>query len=100
MRKVIITINVRHRLEELEYFLVDELKLSETAAKRRSFKLRLSVNALVNDSADYALCRFRRWRELGYRCLASDGWVFAYEIVPEGIIVQDMAHSKTLYDIA
>jgi hypothetical protein len=49
--------------------------------------------------ADYALCRFKRWRALGYRCVTFEkSWVFAYEIVDGGVIVRDMAHAKTLIE--
>jgi len=40
MREVIISCNVRQRIKELEYFLVDELKLSEEAALKRSRRMR------------------------------------------------------------
>jgi len=67
MRKVIVSDVVREKLEELECFLVDELKLSEEAALRRSRRMREFVASFRNE-ADYSLCRFKRWRTLGYRC--------------------------------
>jgi hypothetical protein len=98
MRKVIISNNVLGKIEELEYFLIDELKLSEMDAKKRSARLRTLVNSLANPG-DYALCRLRKWRELGYRCALFEGWVFAYEILEEGVIIRDMSHGKLLSDV-
>jgi len=96
MREVIISDAVREKLEELEFYLVDELKLSLEAALKRSRRMRVFVAALRNE-ADYSLCRFKRWRVLNYRCAVFEkSWVFAYEIVPKGIIVRDMAHTATL----
>jgi hypothetical protein len=48
---------------------------------------------------DYALCRFKRWRALGYRCVSFEGWVFAYEVFEGGVIVRDMSHGKLLADV-
>ena len=96
MRKVIISDKVRKKLEELECFLIDELKLSEEAALKRSKRMRVFTDSL-SVPADYALCRFKRWRELGYRCAVFEkSWVFAYEIFDGGVIVRDMSHTATL----
>ncbi|GHV02159.1 hypothetical protein FACS1894159_10830 [Bacteroidia bacterium] len=65
-------------------------KLSKDAARKRSDDMRKFVRSLEAE-ADYALCRFKRWRVLGYRCAAFDKmWVFAYEIFDQGIIIRDM----------
>ena len=61
MREVFISVMVQERIEELEHYLIDELKLSEEAALNRSRRMRLFVASLSN-TADYALCRFKRWR--------------------------------------
>ena len=96
MRKVIISVTVREKIYELESFLKNELKLSKEAAYKRSNRMRIFVASLYRE-ADYPLCRFKRWRELGYRCVIFEkSWVFAYEIVPEGVIIRDMSHTAIL----
>ena len=96
MRKVIISYEVWEKLEELEYFLVDELKLSGEAALKLSRLMREFVGSLRNE-ADYSLCRFKRWRTLGYRCAVFEkDWIFAYEIFDGGVIVRDMSHTAAL----
>ena len=98
MREVIISDEVQKRIEELEYFLIDELKLSEEAAYKRSRRMRAFV-ASLEMPADYALCRFWKWQELGYRCAVFEkSWVFAYEIFNGGIIVRDMSHTTMLVE--
>ncbi len=98
MREVIISRAVRERIADIEQYLQFELHLSRYAARKRSDKMREFVLAL-RGSADYALCRFAPWRALGYHCVSFEGWVFAYEIVPEGVIVRDMSHGKLLVDV-
>jgi len=96
MREVNISNKVLRRLEELEYFLVDELKLSEEAALKRSRRMREFIASLANQ-ADYPLCRFKKWRELGYRCAVFEkSWIFAYEVFYGGVIVRDMSHTAIL----
>ncbi len=97
MRKILISREVWDKIVELKTYLVFELQLSETAATRRMDRIGIFLHSLRNPG-DYALCRFARWRESGYRCAAFEGWVFAYEIVPEGVIVRDMSHAKALKD--
>jgi hypothetical protein len=97
MRNIIISNVVHHRIDELECYLIDELKLSEEAAMKRSWRIRKFVASLSNP-VDYALCRFKRWRALGYRCVVFEGWVFAYEIFDGGVIVRDMAHGASFTD--
>ena len=96
MRKVNISDAVVERLEELEFFLIDELKLSEEAALKRSQRMRKFIASLSNQS-DYPLCRFKKWRELGYRCAVFEkSWIFAYEVFEGGVIVRDMSHTAIL----
>ena len=95
MRKVSISEVVWDKLDELADYMVDEFKLSEEAAMRRIDRLLIFLAALGNP-ANYALCRFKRWRTLGYRCAGFESWVFAYEIFDSGVIVRDMAHGATL----
>jgi hypothetical protein len=76
--------------------MIDEFKIPEDAAMRKIDRLLDFIYSLSNP-ADYALCRFKRWRALGYRCVAFDkSWVFAYEIIDGGVIVRDMAHGASL----
>lgn len=96
MRKIIISVSVQNRIEELELFLKDELKLSKEAAQRRTDRIDAFLKSLVNE-ADYPLCRFKKWNSLGFRCAVFEkDWVFAYEVVKEGVIVRDMSHAKLL----
>ena len=96
MRKVIVSTAVRDKIAELKMYLLNELKLSREAAKARTYRIDDFLLALGNP-ADYPLCRFKRWRRLGYRCVVFEKtWIFAYEIVPEGIIVRDMCHTTVL----
>jgi plasmid stabilization system protein ParE len=98
MRRVIVAKNVLERIEELECFLVDELKFSESVAKKRSARLRSIVKSLAGP-VRHALCRFRPWREAGYHCVPFEGWVFAYEVLDEGVIIRDMKHGRLLADV-
>lgn len=96
MRKVVIEESVRRRMNELECYLLDELKLSEDAALRRSARMRRFV-ASLSGVADYSLCRFKKWRAQGWRCAVFEkNWIFAYEVFDGGIIVRDMSHAALL----
>lgn len=98
MRKVYISGAVLQKTGELESYLIKELKLSEEAALRRSARMRKYVRSFSN-IVDYPLCRFKRWRLLGYRCAVFEkDWVFAYEIIGDGIIIRDMAHTSLLIE--
>jgi hypothetical protein len=98
MRKVIVSAAVREKIDELELFLKNELRLSKTAATQRCDRIDAFLKSL-SAPGDYALCRYLRWREAGYRCVPFEKtWVFAYEIVPEGVIVRDMSHASALHD--
>ncbi len=96
MREVVLSALFVDKFDELAAYLKDELKLSEgavSAYKGRFFSFIRSLGA----EADYSLCRFRHWRELGYRCAVFErGWVIAYEAVSGGIIVRDMSHGRLL----
>jgi len=95
MRKVSISEVVYDKLDELADYMVDEFKLSEEAAMRRIDRL-MSFLATLSNPADFALCRFKRWRSLGYRCAVFERWVFAYEVFENGIIIRDMVYSAML----
>jgi len=96
MRDVHISGKVFDKIYELESYLKVELKFSKEAARKRSDRMRVFLKSLSN-SGDYALCRFKQWRALGYRCVVFEkNWIFAYEIYDGGVIVRDMAHATTL----
>lgn len=96
MREVRISDSVRDKIADLETYLVDDLKLSEAAALRRSGRMRKFVRTLCNN-VDYPLCRFKKWCVLGYRCAVFEkDWVFAYEVYEDGVIVRDMSHTLLL----
>jgi len=98
MREVYISEKVLDKISELETYLKVEFKFSKEAARKRSDRMRVFIKSLCAP-ADYALCRFKRWRTLGYRCVVFEKrWIFAYEDFEGGIIVQDMAHVAILYD--
>jgi hypothetical protein len=96
MRVVLISDLVRNKITALEIYLIEELKLSEEAALRRSGRMRDYVRTFSN-AADYPLCRFKKWRLSGYRCAVFEkDWIFAYEIFEGGVIVRDMSHTSLL----
>ena len=96
MSNVYISIQVRYKISQLELYLKNELKFSKEAARSRSNRMRDFVKSL-DGMAIYPLCRFLRWRVLGYHCVVFEkDWVFAYEILEDGIIVQDMSHTSIL----
>ncbi|MDR2585874.1 MAG: hypothetical protein LBC84_06615 [Prevotellaceae bacterium] len=96
MREVVIPYYLWSKIGEISRYLIDELKLSEKAAEVRIKRMEGFVTSLSNP-ADYALCRFKKWRELGYRCAVFEkNWVFAYEVFEDGIIIRDMSHTATL----
>ena len=96
MRKVIVSRVVVDMIAELRIYLAVELKLSEEAAEKRTERIKTFLKSL-NVPVDYPLCRFKRWNALGYRCAVFEKeWVFAYKVVPQGIIIRDMSHVKML----
>ncbi|MDR1671357.1 MAG: hypothetical protein LBR57_02450 [Alistipes sp.] len=99
MRRVVISRRVNQQIYELERYLQQDFHFSKQAARRRSGAIKRAILRLGNPFGEAALCRFRKWRDKGYRCVSFDGWVFAYEIVQDGVAVQDMAHSSLLSDV-
>ncbi len=96
MREVRISEVVRDKIADLESYLTDGLKMSEETALRRSGRMREFVRSL-QAYADYPLCRFKKWRELGYKCVPFEkDWIFAYEVFEGGIIIRDMSHTSLL----
>ena len=98
MREVQISGKVVRKIQDLELFLRDELKLSKEAARKRSDRMRMFVKSL-SKPADYPLCRFKKWRIHGYRCVVFEkAWIFAYEVFDGGVIVRDMSHTSLLVE--
>lgn len=96
MREVLISQAVQDKIDDLELYLKDVLKLSKEAATRRCDRMDELFESLTG-AADYPLCRFRKWRKAGYRCAVFEkDWVFAYEVFEDGIIVRDMSHASIL----
>ena len=96
MRAVYISEKVRDRMNELEIYLTDELKLSRDLAFRKTSMMRNFIHSLGGPML-YAKCRFREWATLGYHCATFEkSWIFAYEVLDEVIIVRDMKHGSTL----
>ena len=96
MRTVVISNTVQKKIINLRKYLLDELKLSREAATARTYRIDVFLLTL-GYPADYPLCRFKRWQELGYRCAVFEKtWVFAYEVFENGVIVRDMSHTAVL----
>ena len=96
MREVVVSDIVRAKIAALNLYLTEEFQLSREAAMSRIKRMEDFVDTLANP-ADYPLCRFKRWRLLGYRCVVFErAWIFAYEIFDGGIIVRDMSHAAAL----
>jgi len=96
MCKVIVSDTVWDKIRALRIYLSEELKMSHEAALKRTDRMNDFLKSL-DDIAIYPLCRFLRWRVLGYHCIVFEkDWVFAYEILEDGILVQDMSHTSEL----
>ena len=99
MREIIISDVIWNKMGELREHLLNVLKLSETTADARISSMEDFVISL-GGIANYPLCRYKRWRQLGYHCAVFEkDWIFAYEIFDKGIIIQDMKHTSTLISI-
>ena len=95
---VIVSEIVWDKIRALRIYLSEELKMSHEAALKRTDRMNDFLKSL-NGIAIYPLCRFLRWRVLGYHCVVFEkDWVFAYEILADGIIVQDMSHTSILVE--
>ena len=96
MRKVVISNIVQAKIASLNLYLTQEFQLSKEAATLRIKRMEDFVETLANP-VDYSLCRFNRWRTLGYRCAVFEkSWIFAYEIFAGGVIILDMSHTAAL----
>ena len=95
---VILSDCVLEKITELELYLKNTLKFSKEAAKKRTDRMGDFLESL-DGIAVYPLCRFLRWRVLGYHCVVFEkDWVFAYEILEDGMIIQDMSHTAILVE--
>ena len=96
MRKVVISNIAMDKISTLRIYLIEELKLSREAAYTRTDRIDNFLMSLANE-VDYSLCRFKKWRTLGYKCAVFENdWVFAYEVFEDGVIVRDMSHTSLL----
>jgi len=96
MREVVISTLVMDEVAHLRIYLTDELRLSQDATHKRIDRINAFLLSLANE-ADYPLCRFTKWRTLGYRCAVFEkDWIFAYEVFEDGVIVRDMSHTSLL----
>ncbi len=98
MRSVLISREVKDKISDLNRFLTQEYGMSQSAADARTGRMQRFVASLAAP-VSHALCRFLPWRDAGLRCTVFEGWVFAYEVVPEGVIVRDMSHGSLLTDV-
>lgn len=98
MREVIVSGHLWDKIEEVNDYLIDELKLSEEATEKRIRRMEHFVMNFAK-SVNHAPCRFKKWSKLGYHCAVFEKeWVFAYEIFDEGVIVRDMSHTALLVE--
>jgi len=98
MREVLVSGAVMDKVAELKAYLVGQLKLSPDGANKRIDRIDSFLVSLANE-AGYPLCRFKKWRVVGYRCAVFEkDWVFAYEVFEDGIIVRDMSHTSLLVE--
>ena len=96
MREVRVSEIVWQRLDELTDYMIDNFRLSEDAAMRRIDRFSEFILTL-GSPVNHSICRFKRWRERGYRCVVFEkNWVLAYETFDDGIIVHDMSHTSML----
>jgi len=96
MRNVSVSDIVMDKVSDLRIYLIEELKMSREAAHKRTDRIEVFLLSLAH-VADYPLCRFKKWRKKGYRCVVFEKkWIFAYEVFEDGIIIMDMSHTSLL----
>lgn len=97
-RNVVISARVVDKLRELVAYLKNDLHLSEEAALAYRDRFLAYIQSF-GAAVDHPLCRFKKWCSLGYRCAVFEkDWVLAYERTEQGVIVQDMSHTKLLQE--
>lgn len=95
-RCVTISDKVSDKLADVVAYLKNDLEFSEEAASAYRERFVRFIRSLGNP-ADYALCRFKKWRKSNYRCAVFEKeWVFAYETFDDGVILRDMSHVSVL----
>ncbi len=83
-------------VSDLRIYLIEELKMSRETTHKRTDRIDSFLLSLANKT-DYPLCRFKKWRILGYRCAVFEkDWIFAYEAFEGGVIIRDMSHTSLL----
>jgi len=96
MFEIIIPNRLWSKIGAIKSYLINELKLSEEAAINRINRMEDFVKSFVIPTA-YPICRFTKWRELGYRCAVFErDWIFAYEVFDRGVIIRDLVHTTML----
>ena len=84
MREVIVSEHLWGKIKEVNDYLINELHLSEEATEKRIRRMEQFVMDFAK-RVDHPLCRFKKWRTLGYHCAVFEkDWVFAYEVFDEG----------------
>jgi hypothetical protein len=79
VRNVVVSDVVQRKLAELIDYLKTELKFSDKAVTEYRGRF-MTFIGLFGANVDYPLCRFKKWRKLGYRCAVFEkDWVLAYE---------------------
>ena len=98
MREVLVSCTVMQKVSDLRIYLIEQLKLSQEAAQKRTNRMDVFLQSLAI-AADYPLCRFKKWNIMGYRCAVFEkDWIFAYEVFENGVIIRDMSHTSLLVE--
>lgn len=67
MREVIVSEHLWGKIKEVNDYLINELHLSEEATEKRIRRMEQFVMDFAK-RVDHPLCRFKKWRTLGYHC--------------------------------
>ncbi|MDR2908147.1 MAG: hypothetical protein LBU91_09200 [Bacteroidales bacterium] len=75
MFKVFVADAVWAKIELLENYLIDELKLSEAVVLQRTDRMRQFLKS-ISPVLRYPVCRFKQWCDLGYSCAVFEkSWI-------------------------
>ena len=75
MREVIVSEHLWGKIKEVNDYLINELHLSEEATEKRIRRMEQFVMDFAK-RVDHPLCRFKKWRTLGYHCAVFEkDWV-------------------------
>ena len=85
MREVIVSEHLWGKIKEVNDYLINELHLSEEATEKRIRRMEQFVMDFAK-RVDHPLCRFKKWRTLGYHCAAAvkrstRGTTMSFEII-------------------